>query len=602
MQRDLLSKQLIILIVLMLVSIMAAYDVMAKQPEEPVYEEEEVVITATRTRQEASQAPGKTEVITKTAIEDSGAATVAEVFDNESLVTYNTGGAAGVVYMQLDGASPHQTLVLINGVPANTGTDGLVDLSYFPTAGIERIEIVHGPLSALYGTNAMGGVVNIITNLTGEAANQGVFTGGSHDYRQFGLAFIQSQFGLALGGRLTDGFQKNSETNTGYIMGQYNFWQDDPQKLRLNFTYNTKDFEIPCSTDDGKKANLAVDLQGKNTLGQSVIEYKIYAQDFNYDYNSYTKTRYQTDIYGVDFAAGYQVASHLLLGGVQLQQSKLSRNELNETWHNGALFLQDEWQINRQWQLVSGVRWDTGSVFSSPLCSRFGLNYGLSEQVTLKLGYGKAFRAPSFDDLYFPESSWEDDDGIWYYKGNPDLKPETSDRYDLSGEWRSGTQTLGLNCFTAEVGNGIKWEPVNMVWAPRNITKMQINGVSLSWRNQFNQHLAAGFKYLFTDRRSWSDLTQSYSIDENTYGKNRYTLDLKYNRDAWGMNLNWSYVSDRNDNQGDYGVLDMNLKYQVNPKLKYGLTVRNLTDTVYQVVKSFPMSGREFYLSANYTF
>ncbi|HYH05328.1 MAG TPA: TonB-dependent receptor [Bacillota bacterium] len=590
-------------LVLMIILTLGGFSVMAAESEVKIYEEEEVVITATRTKQAESQAPGKTEVITEAEVEASGAATVAEVLVGEGLVTYNTGGAAGAVNLQLDGASPAQTLILINGVPANAGTDGLVDLSYFPTAGIERIEIVHGPLSALYGANAMGGVVNIITNLTGKPASQGVFTGGSNSYGQFDLAIIQPRFGLAIGGRATDGYQANSGTNTSYIMGQYDFWQNDPQKLRLNFTYNTKDFEIPRSADDGKKENLAVDLQGKNILGQAVIEYKIYAQDFNYDHNSYTKTQYKTNIYGADFATGYQVASHLLLGGFQLQQSKLSRNELKDTWHNGALFLQDEWQVNPQWQLVSGVRWDTGSVFSSPLCSRFGLNYALSEQLTVKLGYGKAFRAPNFDDLYFPEDSWEYDGKTYYSKGNPNLKPETSERYDLTGEWRSGSQTLGLNCFTAEVIDGIEWNRMeNNVNSPLNISKMQINGVSMSWQNQFNQYLAVELKYLFTDRKSWDVTTQSYSIDKNTYGKNRYTLNLEYNRNPWDMNLNWTYITERNDNQGNYGVLDLNLKYQVNPKLNYGLTINNLTDKAYQVVDGYLMPGREYYLSANYTF
>jgi outer membrane cobalamin receptor len=222
-----------------------------------VDEEEAVVVTATRTKQEESKAPGQTEVITEAEIEASGAATVAEVLVGNGLVTYNTGGASGVVYVELDGASEKQTLVMINGVPVNSGAGSSVDLSYFPVTGIKRIEIAHGPLSALYGANALGGVVNIITDLTG-AANQVTLTGGSNTYGKLNFAVQQPQYGLAAGGFTTDGHRENSATKTGYLMGQYDFWRNEQAELRLNFLYNIKDYESPGSTtsrsnDDGTK-------------------------------------------------------------------------------------------------------------------------------------------------------------------------------------------------------------------------------------------------------------------------------------------------------------------------------------------------------------
>jgi outer membrane cobalamin receptor len=571
-----------------------------------VYEEEAVVVTATRTKQEESKAPGQTEVITKEEIEASGAATVAEVLVSKGIVTYNTGGASAQVNVQLDGAKPEQTLVLINGVPANAGTGGTVDLSYFPTAGIERIEIAHGPLSALYGANALGGVLNIITDLTGEVANQATLTGGSDTYGQLDFTVKQPQYGLAIGGLTTDGYRTNSATKNCYLMGQYDFWRTEQKALRLDLLYNTKDYESPgsttnTSTDDGTKDNLAVDLMGKNVLNQLTVEYKLYAQKYDYDYNSSSITHYKTNIYGSDLAASYQIATHQLLSGLQLQQEQLSRNAIDNTWHTGALFLQDNWKINSQWQLVSGVRWDTGSVYSSPVCPRIGLNYAVTDQFTVKLGYGKAFRAPTFDDLYFPEE--------YGCKGNPDLKPETSNRYDIIGEWRGGAQTISLNYFTSKVINGISWSGTdddgNCI--PINIDKMQVNGVGLSWRNQLNQYLSTGLKYTWTDRQAWDG--SSYSQEQNKYGKNCYKIDLEYSRSAWCSTLVWQFVHDRcyysygtKIVMDDYNVLNLNIKYKVNAKLNYGLTVNNLTDQVYEIEKGYPMPDRKFYLSANYTF
>jgi vitamin B12 transporter len=361
---------------------------------------------------------------------------------------------------------------------------------------------------------------------------------------------------------------------------------------------------------------MALDLLGRNLSDRLTMEYKIYAQRYNYEYhsdnnNTSTTTLYKTDIYGGDLATSYQIAAHQLLGGLQLQMEQLSRNDTADTWRNGALFLQDSWEISQQWQLVSGVRWDTGSVYSSPVSPRFGLNYAVSDQFTIKLGYGKAFRAPNFDELYYPESSSTYGTNTYCYEGNPDLKPEISNRYDLTGEWRNGAQTVSLNCFTAKVSNGISWKKTTTyttdtgttyIYNPVNIAKMQIKGGSLSWRDQLTQAFSVGVKYTRTDRRSWSDTTQSYSGDENDYGKNRYTLALDYRRGAWLTNLDWNRVTERNDDQADYVVLDWNLKYQMNAGLYYALTIDNLTDKAYEVEKRYPMSGREYYLSVNYTF
>jgi outer membrane cobalamin receptor len=591
------GKLLLTLTVITSMFLVAAVPVLAAEEEETsVYEEEAVVVTATRTKQQESKAPGRTEVITKEEIEASGAATVAEVLTNTGVVAYHTGGASGLVYAQLDGAEPEQTLVLINGVPVNSGSGGKVDLSYFPTAGISRIEIAHGPLSALYGANALGGVVNIITDLTGDTVNRATVTGGSNTYGQLDLAIQQQQYGFAIGGLTTDGHRTNSDTKNGYLMGQYDFWQTEQKELRLNFLYNTKDYESPGSVtypstiDNGTKKNLAVDLMGKNVLNQFNIEYKLYAQNYEYDYNSSTTTHYKTNIYGSDLAVDYQLAAHQLLGGLQLNQEQSSRNDIDHTWHNGAVFFQDNWELNSKWQLLSGVRWDTGSVYSSPICPRVGLIYAATEQFTAKLGYGKAFREPTFDDLYFPGS------------GNPNLKPENSERYEITGEWRNGTQMLSLNCYRSKVVDGIAWNEVNGVWNPYNIAKMKVNGSSFQWQTQLNQYLSTGFKYIWTDRRSWDKDTQSYSKNENSYGKNRYTLNFRYKHNMWSSNLNCNRITDRNNNRPDYTVLDLNVKYQVNQKLNYGLTINNLTDKDYQVIKGYPMPGREYYLSANYTF
>lgn len=140
------------------------------------------------------------------------------------------------------------------------------------------------------------------------------------------------------------------------------------------------------------------------------------------------------------------------------------------------------------------------------------------------------------------------------------------------------------------------------MYMPQNIARMQINGLSVNWRTRLGQYWSTGLQYLRTDKQAWSAATQSYSIDGNNLGKNRYTGDLSYQRGAWRTALNWNLVTERNNSKSDYMVIDYHLKYQVNAQLTYGLKITNLTNEAYEIVSGYPMSGRESFLSANITF
>jgi outer membrane cobalamin receptor len=580
--------------------IVASSTVWAAETEIPVYEDEEVVITATRTKQEESKAPGRTEVISREEIEATGATTVAEVLQREGIVISSYGGASGSATVQLDGADAKQTLILVNGIPANTGCLGSVDLSYFPTAGVQKIEVAHGPLSALYGANALGGVVNIITDLTGEAQNQVTMSGGTNQYGRLEMVFQQEKFGIAFGGNYTDGHREHSATTNTFLMGQYDLIRKEDSTLTVNLLHRVKNNQEPGTSDtNGFEESFSMDINGKYTINDLVLETKIFGQSLDNQNNSSSKSRHQTKIYGIDAGAIYQLGQHQLLGGFMLKQDSFrSTKSGNHDQDNGAIYVQDLWNLSDHWVITSGLRWDTGTDFSSPVCPRIYFSYAVSENYSIKFGYGKSYKAPTIHDLYWPYYS-----DLWGTTvGNPNLRPETGERYEITSEWRNGGQAINVNCFTAKVIDGINWKQNNNVWTPTNIDKMQIYGSSLSWKSQWNQYISTGLKYTWTDRQAWSDTTQSYSIDENSFGKNHATINLGYQRGAWNSNLDWNWVTERKDDKADYAVLNYSIKYQVNEKLNYGLTIANLTDESYEVYTGYPMPGREYRLTANYTF
>lgn len=586
--------------------------VFAAEPE--VYQEDEVVVTATRTPQSTQESPGMTEVITKEEIEASGNTDTGEILSKKGLVVSTQGGKSEVASIQLDGFSAGQTLVLINGIPANTGNSGMVDLTYIPTAGIQKIEVVHGPLSALYGSNALGGVVNIITDLTGESQNGLLLSAGNHSTRQLQLAIRQPKFGIAAGGYMTDGHRERSEAETRHLLAQYDLYQNENGYAIVSLAHLVKDAQVPGSlmfpliADADTKSN-ELNLRGQVQSKGWLFDYKVFGQLLDYRYISGgVLYNYENQTLGFDVAGQYTLGSHQFLTGVTLRQDDFESNTTGDhVIDNGGFFLQDTWKINGQWQLISGLRWDTGSVFSSPVTPRFSVIHQVSEGLTLKLGYGKAFRAPTVNDLYYP------DDG--YSAGNPNLKPELSERYEVSGEWKYGSQSWSANLFKAKIKDGISWQPEGFMYKPKNIDKMKVDGIILSWHNQFNSKISAGIRYSWNDKTGWNPIKASYSDDLNFFGSGRWTFNTNFHYEKWSGGLDWHWVSKRSTqqtydasynpitvNMPDYHLLNLNVAYQIKPSVSLRLVVNNLLDKSYQLHYGYPMPGREFMLSMNTTF
>jgi outer membrane cobalamin receptor len=390
-------------------------------------------------------------------------------------------------------------------------------------------------------------------------------------------------------------------------MAQYDFYQNETGFLTLDLNYRIKDSQSPGSLTyhpvaDEYAETAEFDLRGQTHHGGWFLDYKAFSQyiDYQYDESGVPPARYQTKTFGLDFAGQYALAEHQLLSGFTLRQDDFKGTSTgNHTLDNGALFLQDEWKISGQWQLVSGLRWDTGSVFSSPVSPRMSLIHQVSEALTVKLGYGKAFRAPTVNDLYYPEDSW----GMI---GNPDLLPERSERYEITGEWKQGSHLWSANLFKADVKDGISWEFDGTHFKPINIEKMQVNGITLSWQKQIHKILNTGIRYSWIDKLGWNSITGTYSDDANYFGSSQLTYNLGFKYKQWNGGLDWHYVGKRAAQYGtvmpDYQWLNLNLGYQANANLAYKFTVNNIFDEEYQIHSGYPMPGREIVFSMNTKF
>lgn len=577
--------------------------------------EEEVVVTATRTEATQLEAPGMTEVISKDEIEKSGTTTVAELLDKEGFTVSSYGGTTGIATIRFDGGDPDQTLVLINGVPANSGTMSVVDLSLFPTTGISRIEVSHGPLSSLYGSNASGGVINIITDLTGEPVNFYKMTYGNADHvnadsKEAVITVQQPKYGFVLGGNSNKGFRDNSATDRYFLMYQYDFIQKNDESLSLFVQSVAKDgglpgtVQAPTPKDKQNDRIHAMTLTGKKYLMSGLWEFKTYSDywketsftggiDYEYNYHNY----------GVDAAGLYLLGNHEILFGTTFLSSDTDSTLYGEhQLENAGIFAQDSWSLGEQWKLISGLRWDTGSEYSSPVCPKISLVYLANNEFSLKFGYGKSFRAPTISDLYLSSG------------GNPDLDPEIGERYDITGEWRKNIHSVSINIYQSHMKDGIDWiwvGPGEWDWAVQNFDKINANGLNLNWRMKWNDNFNSNLKYSWVDKENWDQTSQVYKED-NFFGKNKLAVGLNYQNANFRSSLNWEYVWDRADQMDystyslkkmdDYNVVKWNLTYIYNEMLNYNFSISNLTNQDYAIYYGYPMTEREYKLSVNYSF
>ena len=594
----------------------------APEPDQP---EVTVIVTAERAEQPASESIASAAVITAKEIREQGARTVADVLRLVPGATLRQSGQLGAVSVaHVRGAEANQVLVLLDGQRISSSAFlGGADLSKLPTADISRIEVIRGPVSSLYGSEAIGGVINIISKRPTEAGGEAVlgfgdngraertlslrggtermawqFTGSSpafsgtrpnSDYSATDLSarvVLPSVKGWELSMRAERyhdslGLPDADPNHTGYADPDDHQWWD-----RENFDLSAKrglvagEAEWRAYRITQRLHNLSpgIDWEGDPVVYDSRITGTTKAMETTY--------RLERGAHRWVFGGEYRDEAYEDMegGGAPSTQRK--------TITNRALFVQDRRAIGPRTDLVLGTRLDDHSTAGSKMTPRIGVSHVVAPRVRARLSYAEGFRAPNFVQLYY-NTSWG--------TGNPNLRPEKSRQYELGLNIQRKDDVIDLAVFTSRVRDRITWvtDPETYRGTYENVERAGQRGFEVAWNRRLSDSAHLSLCYSYVDARNRTQDTRLPGIPHN-----QISLTAATKLKSWDVALTGRWSDRRPDLAFDpitwlprqvmlsgRAVFDLSLTRRGGKRGDPYVIIRNLTDASYEEVLGFPAEG-----------
>jgi len=575
---------------------------------------ESVVMTAQRMPQRVDQALAEVTVIDRAEIEAQAGRSLAELLAAQpGLQFWSNGGLGKNAAISIRGLESRHTLLLVDGVRLGTATVGAPALDNLPLDLIERIEIVRGPLSALYGSDAVGGVVQIFTRkgAQGLQAFGGVAV-GSHGLRQgsAGLSLGQGAFEATLGlqSLRDDGF---SATNERVRFGNHHPDRDGFDQDAVNLRLGLKlggDWRVDVTAlhsrgenqyDDGpgadsraKLENEVLALQGGGTVAGSWHSQLRLSRSED-GYTTLRSASPWTDLGQIhteqtQLSWEHRVATPLgqLFGVLERLEQEVRKPvenyEVNERRITGAALGLNGQTGAHHWQLAA--RRDRNSQFGSESTGSAAYALDLNEQLRAGAAVGNSFVVPSFNQLYWPNY------------GNPNLQPERGQHRELNLRWLAGAHQLRAAYFEHSIRGYIPSGP-----RPPNVPRAQIEGLSLSWEATLPEGwgLNASIEALNPRNEVSGKLLPRRAKDSLRLGVERQLGSLL-------MGAQLRAVGERFDDAANtlpvkgFAVLDLRADWRFAKDLRLGLKLNNAADVKYETVYGFNQPRREWMVMVRY--
>ncbi len=582
----------------------------------------EVVVTATKTEKQPQDVTQSVTVITADEIQKSGATNVAEVMSTKAGVMVNEQGPVGALQsVTVRGSTYQQVLILLDGKRLNSGSAGGYDMSELPVpmSAIERIEIVRGPSSALYGSDAMGGVVNIITKkpttplttLSGSMGRNGYTSASLYNTGRENNTY----YTLSLGKERSHGYRDNSDSDQKVAGIKIGYDLDTSSSIEGAFDYITKDLGVPGSVDfpspvarqQTREAISGLQYKARITQG---LDYslRVYRNQEHIGYQNPDFIEFDTNrsvTSGTEIQVSWLMSSFsMLTAGTEGREDSLVNNTAGtHTATISSAYLQEELNLGDSVIVVLGGRNDNNSSFGNKFSPRASARYLQAGSGTiLRASYGKGFRAPTLNDLYFQDAFGD--------HGNLDLRPETSEEFEGGIEQPFGTGNyIKFTAFKRRVKDLIVWDLVSdptssfpFAFTPQNIGRARITGTEAELHFLISKTLSGSINYtrmfpvdLLTGERIFSDVSHIPDMELGAYLSvaldNQTTLSLNGRRVK-------NYVQPGAE-KWEYYTVDGKITGAVAAEKSFKMDVfigmKNMFNRKYETIAGYPMPPQELY-------
>lgn len=576
--------------------------------------EERVIVTASAVPEELDTVPASATVITREQIELRNALDLEEVLrEVPGLFLARAGSAGRQTSVFTRGVNSAQTLVLWNGIEINNPYFSGYDFGQFSTAGVEKVEVVRGPFSSLYGADAVGGVINVITgaNQPGFVADLQVGEEGLYNGRaELTGAWDALRADVAVESREDDGFFPNDDFSQFSFLGSTNWSPTDRIVVGLSARHNDYELGIPFDQgapslqrrQEGRELQVALPLTLE--LRGVVVDVTFSRTEHEIDFFD-PAGMFGPELNATDSKSDRAIASArfdtragTIIAGAEYEDAAVHDETLfganldGDERSSRSVFLEDRYSTTvaaGDLELSAGLRYDDYEEFGSETSPRVGLAWSRGG-FTLRTAYGESFRAPSVGDLYYP------------FYGNPELGAETSQSWELGGSWSRAGLSASATLFHNDIEDLISFDPSTN--RAENVGRARTQGVELGATATLgNVRLNGTWTILDTeDRGTGLDLLRRPS--------RAGTLSAHWQREALSVMLSALYAGERDDVQpffpfsrvpsDSYLVSDLDLAYELGSFRPY-LRVENLFDESYQEVLGFPAPPRRIILGLRYS-
>jgi vitamin B12 transporter len=581
---------------------------------------DQVVVTATRTPVAVRDVLAAVEVIDRDEIERSQARSLPDLLRGRAGISIgNQGGLGKLTTLFVRGSESDHVLVLVDGVRMGSATSGLVSFQDLPVELIDRIEIVRGPRSSLYGSEAIGGVIQIFTRRdAGAPAPHFSIGAGSHDTYEASSGF---------GGRIGRGwfgadYSRQQTRGTNACRGYFNSWSDaggcfTNEPDRDGYTRDALSLRGGADLSDTLKADAqAMRAEGDNEYdgfyNRSTTVQQVLGGGVTWTPSQAASLRLQAgrdrdasnNYSGADFMGDFATdrdtaslqgdftltAGQRLSSGVEWQRDRVrgSTPYALTSRRDRAAFLQYQGDFGA-FDVQASARHDDNEQFGGHSTGNLAFGYDLSRAWRITLGAGTAFKAPTFNELYYPFAS------------NPLLAPERSRSVEAGLAWKGATSNLRMDLYQTHVDDLIAFDSVT--FTPANVDRARLRGVEIGGDTTLAGWIANASVSL-VDAKNRTQPGSTVELPRRSRGSARLDLDrgfgaLRVGLTAAGEGARYDDFANAH-RLGAFGTVDLRAEYAFDTAWTLHARVENVFDRRYETVEYYNQPGRGLFVTLRY--